>query len=317
MEFDWFDDNADTGTCAAHSHRPTPAIISAVSAAYASSPLTNPDGTTGVHLIADYGQGAPFTGGNLIADADGQINVTFDAAPGFGGSEFLNMKSANFAANRNGYFHYVLMPHRYNGSDSSGVAELPGDDTIVSLYCYGSTQQRGQHDRARDGPQPEPAPRRHRRHELQAQLQLGHELPVPVPGHRHQLRRLRRRGPRLLPSAPASRSTRTRSTRRTACADQPGARLERQRRPRPTGICRWTSTATALKSVLTDNNDWATVSFAGLTDIDGARVAPPQVVDRAAGTGQRPARIGRSERHRRGFALRRGRQVTLCPQTPD
>src|SRR4029079_841121 len=80
MEFDWFDDNADPGTCSAHSHRPTPAIVSAVSAAYANSPITNPDGTTGVHLIADYGQGAPFTGGNLIADADGQINVTFDAS---------------------------------------------------------------------------------------------------------------------------------------------------------------------------------------------------------------------------------------------
>ena len=163
MEFDWFDDNAEPGNCAAHSHRPTPAIISAVSAAYANSPMPNPDGTTGVHLIADYGQGAPFSGGNLVSDADGNINVTFDASGlGFGGAEFLNIKSANFAANRNGYFHYVLLPHRYNNGASSGVAELPGDDTIVRSTAR-LHQQRGQHDHARDGPQPEPAPRRHRR----------------------------------------------------------------------------------------------------------------------------------------------------------
>ena len=31
-------------------------------------------------------------------------------------------------------------------------------------------------------------------------------------------------------------------------------------------------------SVLTDNNDWATVSFAGLSNADGARVVPPEIV---------------------------------------
>ena len=34
----------------------------------------------------------------------------------------------------------------------------------------------------------------------------------------------------------------------------------------------------SILSVLTDNNDWATVSFAGLSDIDGARVVPPEVI---------------------------------------
>ena len=44
-----------------------------------------------------------------------------------------------FAANRNGYFHYVLLPHRYNtNSNSSGQAEVQGDDLIVSLYCANS-----------------------------------------------------------------------------------------------------------------------------------------------------------------------------------
>ena len=53
-------------------------------------------------------------------------------------ADFRDDKAANFAANRRGYFHYVLMPHRYDtNSDSSGQAEIAGDDLVVSLYCFG------------------------------------------------------------------------------------------------------------------------------------------------------------------------------------
>jgi len=132
LEYDWFDDNLDPGTCAAHSHRPTPAAIGLVESAFSAAPVNNPDGTTGITLIQDYGQGGAFTGGNLIADPDGVLGGGFD-------TEFYAHKSANFASNRDGYFHYVVNPHRYNtSSGSSGLAELPGDDLIVSLYCFGS-----------------------------------------------------------------------------------------------------------------------------------------------------------------------------------
>lgn len=88
---------------------------------------------SGVNLISDFGQGGAFTGGNLISDTDGVI------AGDVNGSDFISYKAANFAANRNGYFHYVLLPHRYNtSSNSSGQAEINGDDLIVSLYCFGS-----------------------------------------------------------------------------------------------------------------------------------------------------------------------------------
>jgi len=134
LEYDWFDDNLDSGICSAHSHRPTAGTIASASAAFSNSPVTNPDGTTGVNLISDYGQGGGFDGGNLVADADGVIDS------GVNGTEFGVHKTANFASNRNGYFHYVLLPHRYNtSSGSSGQAELPGDDLIVSLQCYLST----------------------------------------------------------------------------------------------------------------------------------------------------------------------------------
>lgn len=134
LEYDWFDDNLDPGTCGAHSHRPTPEIAERVRQAFANAPRMNPDGTTGIYLIQDYGQGGAFTGGNLVPDANGVISGTVS------GSEFQTIKSNHFADNRRGYFHYTLFPHRYNtSSSSSGVAELPGDDLVVSLYCFGST----------------------------------------------------------------------------------------------------------------------------------------------------------------------------------
>lgn len=134
LEFDWFDDNNDPGTCSAHTHQPTATAISQMTAAFANAPVNNPDGSTGINVISDYGQGGVFIGGNLVPDADGVI------AGGVLDSDFTTIKAAHLAAERFGYFRYVLMPHRYDtDSSSSGQAERPGDDMIVSLYCFGSS----------------------------------------------------------------------------------------------------------------------------------------------------------------------------------
>jgi hypothetical protein len=130
LEYDWFD---DANECAAHSHRPTAAAITSVTNAFAGAPVNNPDGSTGITLINDYGQGGAFTGGNFVADADGVLTG------GVSNAEFFAHKAANFAASRSEIFHYVLLPHRYGtNSSSSGQAEINGDDLIVSLYCAGS-----------------------------------------------------------------------------------------------------------------------------------------------------------------------------------
>jgi hypothetical protein len=131
LEFDWFDDNLDSGTCGPHSHRPSAAAITTLANSFAAASGTNPDGSTGINLIADRGQGGLFTGGTVVADADGVI------AGGVDGADYLGYKAANFSPLREGYFHYVLNPHRYNTtSGSSGQAEIQGDDLIVSLQCY-------------------------------------------------------------------------------------------------------------------------------------------------------------------------------------
>jgi len=121
LEIDWFDDGLD----APHSHRPTPAAIQMVVDAFAAAPLMNPDGTTGIDLIVDYGQGGLFTGGNNLAGGD--TVITWPA-------EFQAYKAANFAANRQGYFRYSIHAHWYNAPNSgSGFAEIGGDDFVVTL----------------------------------------------------------------------------------------------------------------------------------------------------------------------------------------
>lgn len=127
IEADWFEDATDA---ALHSHRPSAGAVAAITAAFADSPVTNPYGAApGVRMHIDFGQGAPFTGGNLIPGGDSV--VLFD-------SEFNTYKAAHFAANRAGRFHYAIFCHRYNlaTNNSSGVAEIAGDDFIVSLQTF-------------------------------------------------------------------------------------------------------------------------------------------------------------------------------------
>jgi hypothetical protein len=128
LEFDWFDDALD---CGQHSHKPNPTQIDRVATAFANSPVTNPDGSHGITLIQDWGQGGLFTGGNFINDADGIVDTL--------GTEFYAYKASHFASNRSGYFHYVIMAHQYGSRDngSSGVAWIVGEDFIVSLACWG------------------------------------------------------------------------------------------------------------------------------------------------------------------------------------
>ena len=127
VEYDWFDDSLE---CGPHSHRTTSAIADMVTSTFATSPVVNPDGSSGVNFIHDYGQGGAFTGGNLIADVDGVL------AGGVDGSDFRDYKSTNLAPERRGYFRYAILPHNYNtNSLSGGQAEVNGDDMILSLQC--------------------------------------------------------------------------------------------------------------------------------------------------------------------------------------
>jgi len=126
IEVDWMDDGEE---CGLHSHRPSAGAIAAIEAAFANAPVANPyAGAAGITLHVDFGQGGPYVNGtNVGADTV----VTF-------GAEFNAYKAVFFEPSRKGYFHYAIFSHRHTASanNSSGLAELYGDDFIVSLQCH-------------------------------------------------------------------------------------------------------------------------------------------------------------------------------------
>lgn len=131
IEYDWFDSDFE---CGPHSQRPSAESMERLHRMFAESEVENPDGVPGIRLFQDYGQpGAQFTGGNRV---DGYSAIL----PGTFGTTYRSIKRDNFDPARLGYFRYVLMVHRYNGSmgTSSGFAEIVGDDAIVSLQCQNS-----------------------------------------------------------------------------------------------------------------------------------------------------------------------------------
>jgi hypothetical protein len=120
VEMDWTDDAYE---CAQHSHRPPAHVVENLRTFFASAPVSNPDGSTGINFIADLGQGGILTGGNYIAIPDGVVT----------GDYVHDYKSANFAPNRKGYFRYQLHAHRFMDADFLGIAG--DDDSLVVMRC--------------------------------------------------------------------------------------------------------------------------------------------------------------------------------------
>jgi hypothetical protein len=131
VECDWFAGDFDGFVT---SYRPTDEVIAPVIEAFRQSPAPNPyDAPPGIDIVFDYGQGEKFTGGNQLPGAP--LFIFFDF-------EFNILKSQFFNDNRRGYFHYAIFGFAYNDRNnrSSGVAELPGDDFMVTLADYGTPQ---------------------------------------------------------------------------------------------------------------------------------------------------------------------------------
>ena len=129
VEFDWFDDSND---CGVHSHRPSAELVDRMKSDLAAVPVSNPDGSTGINLIADIGQGRGLTGGNLVPDADGNLDN------GISGLDFSDIRAANFRPERQGYYHYALQVHRlFPGRPETGQAWVGGMDSVDGLWICG------------------------------------------------------------------------------------------------------------------------------------------------------------------------------------
>ncbi|MEQ9397702.1 MAG: VCBS repeat-containing protein [Longimicrobiales bacterium] len=101
-----------------HDHALRVPTQQALTAAFQNAPVSNPDGSTGIDLIMDRGQGGAFTGGGFVTDAGGDGCL----AGGVDGAEYAAHVQNDFAANRAGYFHYVLMVHQWGATASGSCA---------------------------------------------------------------------------------------------------------------------------------------------------------------------------------------------------
>jgi len=138
VEIDFLDCTVAGGDCAAgdtHSHRPKNDAIDAVVDAFANAPIMNPDGSMGITLHIDVDNGIAHQ--NFLA-----------IGCGFGGAGFNAVKAdpSNFGPTnpRRFAYHYAVFGHRQASTTlSSGCAELPGNDFLVTLgdwntICIGS-----------------------------------------------------------------------------------------------------------------------------------------------------------------------------------
>ena len=106
---------------------------------FAQAPVLNPDGSKGIDLIIDRGQGGPFTeGGEILAPHN---TIWFGGISNGSYKNFYDYKPTNFNSDRLGLFHYNVFGRR-SPTGSSGVAEGPGggpdrgDDFLVSCdWC--------------------------------------------------------------------------------------------------------------------------------------------------------------------------------------
>jgi hypothetical protein len=96
---------------------PSPEVIRRIVQAFASAPVANPDGTTGVTLHLELR--------NKVAYDDDLNPYT---------TEFAALKRLNFDTKRAPVFHYMIWANAHGGGTSSGVSmDIPSSDFMVTL----------------------------------------------------------------------------------------------------------------------------------------------------------------------------------------
>lgn len=125
VEVDWITDA-----------KPDSQVWNHLMTAFSEAPVLNPDGSAGLNLIIDHGQGGWLNGGGeTLAD---HTCLTFEPAPpGFPGCEviesFYTYKGAHFDPNRLRLFHYAVLGRKHVNSSYSGEAERYGNDMMLTL----------------------------------------------------------------------------------------------------------------------------------------------------------------------------------------
>ena len=105
---------------------------------FATAPVSNPDGSTGINIHLDAGSAA-----GAAYDLGGGNEVPYDANLQPSGSQTEAIKAAHFNGNRAAVFHYMLWADSYDNGCSSGQAfAIPNDTFIVTVgpKCWTATE---------------------------------------------------------------------------------------------------------------------------------------------------------------------------------
>jgi len=100
-------------------YKPLTASMNKARDVFASAPISNPDGTTGITLHIDIDDEI------AAGDADYNLDPAFD--------DLQVIKDQYFNPDRAPYYRYCLWTQQHSSGRSSGIAEVGGDNFIVSL----------------------------------------------------------------------------------------------------------------------------------------------------------------------------------------
>lgn len=132
IEIDWMGPASPGG----HTHRPRDAAIQLIVDAFDDAPVSNPDGTEGIHLHVDYGPASPLTWGTAATwgalsngeELTHQTNVSTCTPSGsghiFNWSGVDTIKASHLTPGRAAVFHYNLWVHSLcaEKSGTSGIS---------------------------------------------------------------------------------------------------------------------------------------------------------------------------------------------------
>jgi hypothetical protein len=129
VEVDWIADAA-----------PLAAVWPAIEQVFAEAPILNPDGSRGVNLVIDRGQGGALTnGGQVLADHDCVILGPLPAGAAAGCANlksFFGYKATHFDPARLNVVHYAIFGRQDIGG-YTGAGERHGNDFFVALLESG------------------------------------------------------------------------------------------------------------------------------------------------------------------------------------
>lgn len=112
---------------------PNAATWPGIEQVFADAPVLNPNGSSGIDILIDRGQGGAFTeGGDILAN---HTTMDFGPSSAAGYVDFFDYKDANFNPDRLNIFRYGIFG-RVRPTGSSGRGEVWGNDFMVTFTTF-------------------------------------------------------------------------------------------------------------------------------------------------------------------------------------